>query len=104
MRTEVFVERLIENARFKETKPDALARLIVITMEKVANENTNGSAALKLARERIVREVLRDTLGKPNLRLRRTKAEMGKRDNPNLSLPAPPVKRGPGRPRKVVTA
>lgn len=59
MRAEVFVNRLLDAARDRNTSPDKLARALETTINRVAEINPKGREALALVEQRIAKRIFR---------------------------------------------
>lgn len=58
MRTDKYVTRLIEKSQDKKTDPQALARMIDLTLRKVTETHV-GEQAFMIIKQRIVRDAFR---------------------------------------------
>lgn len=106
MRIEVAISKLLDTAHEKDVNPDRLARMMSLTIRKVAETSPAGNEALKLVQRNILKEAIAREF-KIGTRNRRRKSELLEaveevkseiRENDKNSTQSV-KKRGRGRPR-----
>ena len=98
MRTDLYFTRLFGLAHERDAKPEVLARAMVNTLLQVSAMNPQGSEALQLVRNTILREAIKTQFG-IGRRKRRTKKQMEQAANKQALVVETKKNKG-GRPRK----